>query len=142
MLASTIARAHAFKALHEAGLSIAQIAEQEGYSKCYTQKLISEVTPPLTSSDPLYWQRAVKVASEVVGADREKFLGADKSPKRLIHARWAVMAGMRKRGASLHQVANRLNRDHTTVIYALRQIEHLAARNPDVAQLVALVDAA
>lgn len=139
---STIARAESFAAMKRDGMTIAEIAQQSGYSPGYVTRLISEVTPPPTSQDPLYWQRALKVAMQAVQAEPEAFLGRAKKSRQMIHARWAVMAGMRKRGASLHQVGKRLNRDHTSVVYALRQVEYLAKRDESVARLIELVDAA
>ena len=41
----------------------------------------------------------------------------------VVRARWALIAALRERGWSLMRIGAFLNRDHTTVLYALRQWE-------------------
>lgn len=142
ILRSTIERAERFRDMHLAGVTIEQIAKENRYSTDYVRKLISAVSPSQIAKDPLYWQRAIAVAKEAVGVTDEKFLGDVRKPKKLVYARWAVMLCLRKRGCSWKQVAKRVKRDHTTVIYGVDQAQYMAAHNPEVAALVALVDAA
>lgn len=91
--------------------------------------------------DPLFSQRALRVAAQAVGANPDQ-LKQDWRDKPLVHARWAFMAAMNRRGASLGRIGRILNRDHTTVMYGIRQAQKLAESKPDFAALMAKVEAA
>lgn len=44
--------------------------------------------------------------------------------RHIVRARWAAAWLMRRRGMSLPQIGRHLNRDHTTIFYALRKMEN------------------
>jgi transposase-like protein len=92
--------------------------------------------------DPTYPERAIKLAAELAGANEKQLLSDWRRPKILVHARWAVMVGLRERGVSLPRIGARMFRDHSTVCHGLRSAEHLSLRSPEFAELVARVGAA
>ena len=89
-----------------------------------------------------YTQRVLHVAADLAGANVEQLCGKWRAPKQLVHARWCVMVSMFERGASISTIGRKLNRDHSTVIYGLRQAEYYNERRPDFADMLARVSAA
>lgn len=92
--------------------------------------------------DPFFAQRALKRAAELSGATVEQLKSGWRAPKQLVHARWAFMVACQRRGASTPQIGKRINRDHSTVLYGLRQAEYRAERFPEFRALVAEIEAA
>ena len=90
--------------------------------------------------DPLYAQRALKIAAMEAGA-RVDQLKQDWRDKPLVYARWAYMTAMHRKGASLGRIGRILGRDHTTVHYGIKQAARLMDK-PEFAALVAKVEAA
>ena len=53
----------------------------------------------------------------------------------IVRARWALIAALRERGWSLMRIGKFMNRDHTTVLYALRrEAERRAVRDEELAR--------
>lgn len=57
--------------------------------------------------------------------------------RRTLHARSAAATLLRAQGVSLPVIGRMLNRDHTTVIYSLRNFDRYAERAPWLRELVA-----
>lgn len=93
------------------------------------------------SSDPTFYKRALIVAANATGSSVDAITGPCRWPE-LVRPRWAIMVAMRKRGVSLPQIGRRFNRDHSTVLHAMRHYEAKMARDAGFARLVAIVDAA
>ena len=93
------------------------------------------------SSDPLFFGRAIAVAAGQAGVSREQIMSVRKTTP-IVHARYATMLALRRRGMSLPSIGRRLGRDHTTVLYALRRAEHMAATCEVFADLFQKVDRA
>lgn len=97
----------------------------------------------MSTQDPLFHKRAVKVAAAIAGASVDQLVSDWRAPKVLVHARWCVMASMRKRGSSLPQIGRRLGgRDHSTVAYGIDRAEYFAERSPEFRAMLEAVDAA
>lgn len=79
----------------------------------------------------------LKAAAEVGGANVPQLISEWRAPKQLVHARWAAMAVLSQRGASSAAIGRALNRDHSTVLYGIKQANYLAARSPE---FVAMLD--
>lgn len=90
----------------------------------------ARATPPSPyASDPLYRQRATQIAAEISGVP----LGAITSRARtrtVSRVRWALYVGMASKGVSSTNIGRRFGRDHSTVLYGLRQAREVAARDP------------
>lgn len=135
----------AIAAAFNAGESRQSLAERHGLTVSHIYKIIRQqniAPPPEIMLDPFYSERAIAVAAEIAGANVQQLVSYWRAPKILVHARWAVMTGMRRRGATLCQIGRRLGRDHQTVLYGLRQARIFSSRSPDFAEMLARVDAA
>lgn len=126
-----------------AGVDPDTVARRFRYTRTNVLKIYREnrLPVPAIASDPLYWQRAVGVAARIAGVEAADIFSTSRK-RHIVYARWAVMTGMVKRGVSRARVGKRLGRDHATVIHGLREIAYLADRRPDIAELLAKVDAA
>ena len=64
------------------------------------------------------------VEQEAATAGTKPFIimSRDRTPK-VAHARWRVMRRLRDDGFTLAQIGQWLNRDHTAVIYGLRNLQ-------------------
>lgn len=125
------------------GKSIEEAARHFGISRKMAIKAIGSLDMIRRSAlirDPLYAQRALKIAAMEAGA-RVDQLKQDWRDKPLVHARWAYMTAMHRKGASLGRIGRILGRDHTTVLYGIKQAERLMDK-PEFAALVAKVEAA
>lgn len=122
------------------GLSTKQIADRFGVSIVTVQRYAPGDTPEITR-DPLYHERAIKRAAEIVCSRPDELTGCVRHP-RLVRARWAVMLAMRNRGASLARIGRRLGRDHTTVLYGIRKAQHELSRSNTFSKMFQQVDAA
>lgn len=142
--ARTDARNERIAKEYKAGDDIDVLAARYGVHK-YQIRVILRRLDSLPSRavtcDPLYPSRALKVAAEAVaGRADELKLPVQKRP--YVHARWAVMAAMNRHGITASSIGRRLNRDHTTVLYGLRQAEMLASQNLEFAALIERIVAA
>lgn len=91
--------------------------------------------------DPLYHARALAAAARAIHVKPEALL--ERSKYRLIvHARWAVMLSMAARGIGPRRIGHRVNRDHSSVRYGLREARELIAKDAAFAALVRKVEAA
>lgn len=138
-------RRNSIVADYRGGASIEWLAGRYRVSASHVRKVLNEEGASCRlpfHDDPLYPSRAIKLAAELAGANVKQLLSDWRSPKVLVHARWALAKAMRKRGASTVQIGRRLNRDHSTILYALRQAETHERINPEFAELFAKVDAA
>lgn len=143
--ASLARRNDTIAALADGGCTAEVIATRFGLKpRTVTDMLSRRNSPPPNplAADPLFSERALKIAAELAGANVKQLQSNWRSPKQLVHARWAYAAAMRKRGASTPTIGRRLNRDHSTIVYALTQAGYLAARSPEFAEMMAKVDAA
>lgn len=61
--------------------------------------------------------------------------------RKIAHARMAVCYIARNQGMSFPQIGKRMNRDHTTIIYAYEQVPELAKRDPAFAAMIEAVSA-
>ena len=73
------------------------------------------------------WQQSVKAIERATGVSYEEMKGPSRYAP-IVAARWQVIALLRARGWSLPKIGKELNRDHTTILYALRQIAAVEAR--------------
>ena len=73
------------------------------------------------------WQQAVKSIERATGVSCAEIQGPSRKAH-IVAARWQVIALLRARGWSLPKIGKELNRDHTTILYALRQIAAVEAR--------------
>lgn len=94
-----------------------------------------------TRCDPLFHQRAIRVAAREAGYSEEVLLGEWRWQP-LVHARWAVMIAMRRRGVSFPRIGAKLNREHTTVQHGVQSGLRRERWDPEFAELVAKVEAA
>lgn len=125
------------------GKSIEEAARHFGISQAIVRKAtgtLDMIRRTALIRDPLFAQRALKIAAMEAGA-RVDQLKQDWRDKPLVHARWAYMTAMHRKGASLGRIGRILGRDHTTVHYGIKQAERLMAK-PEFAALVAKVEAA
>jgi DNA-binding CsgD family transcriptional regulator len=126
-----------------AGNTIGQAASKFGLNYHTVKKIVGNISvlrrSPLIQ-DPFFAQRALKVAATEAGANPEQ-LKLDWRNRPLVHARWAFMVAMHRRGASLPRIGRLLDRDHTTVMYGLRKAAALRGK-PEFETLLAKVDAA
>lgn len=141
---ATIDRNKVIVSEFEAGVPIDDLIAQYKLSRSRIRAIIHDARSHMAEifSDPMFPERAIKVAAELAGANVAQLCSEWRRPKVLIHARWAYMAAMRKRGVVTPAIGRRLNRDHSTVVYGLTQAEFLAARSPEFAEMMAKVDAA
>ena len=94
-------------------------------------------------ADPFFASRALKVAAGLAGATVPQLISGWRSPPVLIHARWAVMAALRKRGVSYPRIGRHMGgRDHSTVIYGVNQAAIHAAKSAEFRALCDAVNAA
>jgi len=76
------------------------------------------------------WKAVICACADTYGVTVDAML-AETHQRIVVEARWAAMVVMRHSlGYTLHQIARRLHRDHTTVIYGLRQVGLGKVRNP------------
>ncbi len=136
-------RAAAIVRLHIDGMSRVEIAGALSVSHSIVCKAIQRYAPaaPQLARDPLYSQRALQVAAREAGANVEQLRSNWRYPRSIIHARWAFMAAMRRRGASLPRIGKLLARDHSTISYGLARAQALRG-NEEFEALLARVDAA
>lgn len=137
-------RHEAIIAAYQAGQAIPDIARRFGHGISWIRFILIRadvIEKPAYQSDPFFLQRALEVASSAVEATPAQLLSPCRD-RSLVRARFAVMRACRCRGMSLHSIARRFNRDHSSVVYAERQAPLLAKRYPDFADLLARVDAA
>lgn len=86
--------------------------------------------------------RPLMAASKAFKVSLGDLLSSDRH-KPLVRARQAVMLALRKQGLSFPKIAPILNlKDHSTVIYGVRQAEYLAANDAGFARALARVVAA
>lgn len=142
--AATAARNDAIVTDFEAGENVGILASRHGLSRSRIWDIIRERRGKTAEiySDPLFPDRAIKVAAELAGANVAQLCSEWRAPRELVHARWAFMAALRRRGVVTPSIGRRLNRDHSTVVYGLKQAKLLAARSPEFAEMMAKVDAA
>jgi chromosomal replication initiation ATPase DnaA len=65
-------------------------------------------------------ERALKLCAEMTDISVAQILGAQQS-RRVVYARWTVVIALHRRGWSASNIGRLLNRDHTTILYALRE---------------------
>lgn len=65
-------------------------------------------------------------AGQIYKVQKERILGKRRLPG-IVHARFYVYRRLRKLGLSYPMIGMVCNRDHTTVIYALKRLEKLEA---------------
>lgn len=87
-----------------------------------------------------YAQRAIVTAARLAGANAEQLM-LDWRNKPLVHARWAVMVALHRRGMGKRSIGQRLRRDKNTVHYGIRMGKARLA-DPEFAAMFAQVDAA
>lgn len=79
----------------------------------------------------------IRAASVLTGV-KEPILCGPCRQRRIVHIRWAIAVAAREQGYSLPQIGRALgDRDHATILYAVRQSANLAERRPDHGKLVA-----
>lgn len=69
----------------------------------------------------MWWRAEIRAIERLTGVS----LAEMKGPSRYapyVAARWMAIAALRARGWSLLRIGRELNRDHTTVLYALRRM--------------------
>lgn len=93
------------------------------------------------AQDPLYAQRAIATAAELVGCSPEQLIEQGPRKRPQVRGRWAVMLVLTNRGASQTAIGRRLRRDHSSVGNGLRNARHLLTIDPEFAAIVAKVDA-
>lgn len=74
--------------------------------------------------DPI--RQAIKSASLRHGVSVEEILG-DSHTQRIVRPRWEAMHEARQAGASFSAIGRRMNRDHTSVMHAVRRMEEITA---------------
>ena len=125
------------------GMTVETLAARYGFTRDTIKRILRDGDPDKKASrDPLFFGRALVVAAELAGANVKQLCSEWRAPKELVHARWAVMSEFRRRGLSTPAIGKRLNRDHSTVIYGLKQAGYLAERSPEFVQMLAAVEAA
>ena len=88
-----------------------------------------------------YPLRAVVAVSGALGVAGYVLISRRRE-RSLVRGRWAVMSGMRRRGFSLLQIGQKVGRDHTTVLHSLRTADFMRERDPMLAGLIELAEAA
>lgn len=77
----------------------------------------------------------IKIAASHYGFTPTELVS--KSRKRAMSkARWAIQVAMCRRGRAKAQIANWLNRDHSSIYYGIRQAEYWLERDPSFRELV------
>lgn len=141
---TTLERNTAIVTASQAGETIEILAARYSLKKHTVEDILRESGGGVRAilTDPTFSERAMKTAAELAGANVKQLQSDWRSPKVLVHARWAYAVAMRKRGVSTPSIGRRLNRDHSTIVYAIQQAGYLAARSPEFAEMMAKVDAA
>ena len=127
------------------GMGMAELVERFGISRSRIRCILIDHGVPYGApfaSDPLFPQRAAKVAATLAGVSPGDLSRADFKPMPAVRARWAFSIVMRERGASLPQIGRRLRRDHSTVIHGIRRGSELMRTDSEFAELVEKVRAA
>lgn len=130
-----------------ASLRITDLAAKYGVSKSRIFHILRDAgvrgAERAITRDPFYPARALKVAANLAGANVPQLISDWRSPKQLVHARWAVMANLHKRGVSTPMIGKCVGgRDHSTVLYGIRRAEEFAQRDIAFAEMLSRVDAA
>lgn len=115
------------------GKSVTFIGARFSISRERVQRILNDQginTVRPFADDPNFPERSLKLAAHLAGANVKQLVSEWRAPKILVHARWAVMMAWRERDASTTQIGRRLNRDHSTVCYGLRQAKYFAERYP------------
>jgi chromosomal replication initiator protein len=85
-------------------------------------------------------ERIEQVVAAAFDLDRRR-LASPQRAARLVRARHIAMFLMRKRlGLSYGEIGIRYERDHSTVLHAVRAIEHRIACDPEVRRLVSALE--
>lgn len=127
------------------GMAVAAISDRFQFGQNHVKRILREegaITGREGAFDPLFAARAIKVAAELAGANVTQIKLDWRKPKQLVHARWCVMKALRDRGASTVAIGRHLHRDHSTIVYGLRQADIYAARSPDFRAMLEQVEAA
>lgn len=126
-----------------AGASIKELAARYGLGEFRIYAIVRPVRPNgnKLTADPLYPQRALERAAQL-SFIRVEQIQSDERFKHLVRTRWAVMAALHERGMSYKAIGRRLRRDHSTVMYGVRQAEYHAQRSPAFRALIEQVAAA
>ena len=66
------------------------------------------------------WHVVIRRIERAHGVTLEQMQGPQRY-RPIVRARWALIAALRERGWSLLRIGRFMNRDHTTVLYALRR---------------------
>jgi chromosomal replication initiation ATPase DnaA len=77
--------------------------------------------------------------ARLFGVSRADLIGTNRTA-RVAQARHALAWALRRNDWSLEAIGDYLRRDHTTIIYALARIERDAARDPRLAERLAVLD--
>lgn len=137
-------RDDAIVADHRAGVSKDVLAKTHRLCLNRIYNIIRANTPQLNSltNDPLFPERAMQRAAELSNTRVEE-LKSHWREKHLVKARWCVMAAMHERGVGYKSIGRRLGgRDHTTIIYGVRQAGIFSERSPEFRAMLDQVRAA
>lgn len=80
--------------------------------------------------------RLIDTASRLTGISHQEIMGGGRN-REAVWIRWAVSLVAREHGRTLHQIADCLDRDHTTILHGLRQARTI--KDADFAELVRLL---
>lgn len=127
---------------YEAGESPRALAEDVGISMHQVRKVLRKAGHYRHRRNDENSAAILQAAAEAAGANVEQLTSWWRAPKQLVHARWAAMTVLHQRGHSAKQIGRLLNRDHSTVIYGLRQAQSADRYVPGWSQMIAAVQAA
>lgn len=84
----------------------------EAYTEAKTRRAGNEL---------MWWRAEIRAIERLTGVSQELMRGPSRAAP-IVAARWMAIAALRARGWSLPRIGRELNRDHTTVLYALRRM--------------------
>jgi hypothetical protein len=106
-------------------------------SRAYTPETPAVAAEFWTDADRLsQWARVPHSLAElVVSVARQrnhslKYLRSGSRRKELVRCRWEIAAKARKLGHSYERIGRALNRDHSTIIYAMQQVSSAECDEP------------
>lgn len=77
----------------------------------------------------------LRYAARRTGVHERDILGNARF-KFVVHARWAVMAGLHRRGWSYARIGKLMKKDHTTIMYGVHKVNELVQHDSKFASIV------